>query len=75
MDGWVNRWMGGWMDGEWCYCRTGNENGTDLDPLLWFNSSGLNCSRFGWMDGWVGELVDGWVGGLMDGWIDGWMGG
>lgn len=33
--------------GEWwntCFCRTGLENGTDLDPLLWYNSSGLNCT-------------------------------
>ncbi|KAK7112886.1 sodium- and chloride-dependent glycine transporter 1-like [Littorina saxatilis] len=27
-----------------CYCRTGDENTTDLDPLRWFNSSGLNCT-------------------------------
>jgi hypothetical protein len=56
--------------GEWwntCYCRTGNENGTDLDPLLWFNTSGLNCSRFGWLDGWVEGGRDGWMG--MSWWV------
>ncbi|CAG5130141.1 unnamed protein product [Candidula unifasciata] len=31
---------------EWntCYCRTSDMNTTLDDPLLWFNSTGLNCS-------------------------------
>ncbi|XP_076458163.1 sodium- and chloride-dependent glycine transporter 1-like [Babylonia areolata] len=32
------------QDWNTCYCRTGDENGTDLDPMRWFNSTGLNCT-------------------------------
>ncbi|PVD38967.1 hypothetical protein C0Q70_01592 [Pomacea canaliculata] len=27
-----------------CYCRKAGDNGTDLDPLRWYNSTGLNCT-------------------------------
>ena len=28
-----------------CFCRTGSENATSFDPMQWYNSSGLNCSK------------------------------
>ncbi|KAK7506707.1 hypothetical protein BaRGS_00002182, partial [Batillaria attramentaria] len=33
-------------DNDWntCYCRTGAENETTLDPLRYYNSTGLNCT-------------------------------